>query len=82
MKGLLRCSLALLVAVTLWNAPVAEAQYDGCYVCKTIYLSDGSTLMSCVTPPPVMFGAEFCFIDDDPWLYCQTWGNSCCMDPW
>ena len=81
MKTLVRSLLALTFGLFLYSPPSAFAQYGGCYMCTSTHFSDGSVLMFCDEPDPLIFGREYCFIDDDPWLYCQTFGPTCCIDP-
>lgn len=77
----LRLVLRSIFIVLLLTAPAALAQYTGCYTCKTTYYANGTVQMYCADPPPLMYGNEFCEIGDDPWVYCQTFGQSCCLDP-
>lgn len=81
MGSRIRLSLRLLVCAFVLMAPAAFAQYSGCYTCKTIFFQDGDVYMYCADPPPLVYGNEYCAIFDDPWLYCEQWGDSCCIDP-
>lgn len=78
----LRIALVLSVLVLGIAAPKASAQYGDCYACYHRVDPSGNEFWWCAAPPPLVFGNEFCFIGDDPWVYCQTWGNQCCIDPW
>lgn len=77
-----RLAICVVFCLALVTAPTATAQYSDCYVCKSVHYPDGDEYWWCAEPPTLMYGAEFCEIGDDPWLYCQTWGNECCIDPW
>jgi hypothetical protein len=73
--------VALLVALAA--APTAFAQYGGCYQCRLVQYQDGSTSLYCRNTPTLVYGNVNCEVeefDTDRW-YCQSWGETCCMDP-
>ncbi len=83
MKRLIRRAVAVAAFAAVVFVPKASAQYENCYRCKGIVYEDGTQSMYCSTPPPLVYGSEYCEIgeiDVDRW-YCQTWGDSCCNDP-
>lgn len=80
---LYRRAIVVMFLAALLHAPAAFAQFQNCFQCKMIIYSDGREQMYCATPPALIYGREYCAIDEigpDTW-FCQTWGDQCCNDP-
>ena len=78
-------SSVLLLLFLLLPAPAAAQGYGDCYTCNfTWNLDTGEVRMWCASSRPLERGYEECDSGEvtPGWLYCQTFGDECCLDPY